>query len=201
MARNNSPKEGIDFEWVKGPGGSRMRKFFSRSEKEKREKAGGGPAKKSGSESTKRTTTKRKASSSDNSSSTPRPKSRPITPRPKARPGSDDKPLRPKSRPMRGRSRGAGGPRSDSERAEAEVSRTGERPFGPSRENMSKRRAYDRLEDEGVTMGSYKDKKEKGDEDRGPTKRRRAPTRHPRSFNKGGLVSNCGASMKPKRSR
>ena len=100
---------------------------------------------------------------------------------------------------MRGRSYGAGGPRSPQERADAEATRTGERPLGVSREKMRQRRAYDRMKEEGVTMGSDEGKKE---EDRGPTKRRQAPTRHPRSFNKGGMVkANCGASMPPKRGR
>lgn len=194
MAKNDSPKAGVDFEWVKGPGGSRMRRFFKTAEKTKRKESGNTSAVSSGSSSKKKAPSRSKTPSGS-SGSTPRPKARPTkssdSPRSKYRADTYES-------PRRGRSQGPGGPSTDKERAEAEAAKTGERPLGVSSESRRKRRAYDRMKEEGITMGSASDKKE----DRGPTKRRPAPTRHPRSFNKGGSVkANCGASIPPKRAK
>lgn len=179
MARRDTPKEGIDFEWVKGPGGSKTRSFFSTAEKAKRKESGGSPVKSgSGETKAKRRPSKRGPETQTN----PRPKSRPSTAASPAPASSGG-----------GRSNaGPGGPSTAQERAEATVSKTKTRPLGMSRETMSQRRAYDRLNEEAPTTLLQSPSRAEGYGD----KRRKA--RH--GYNKGGVVkANCGASIPSKR--
>lgn len=183
MARNDGPKEGVDFEWVKGPGGAKTRSFFTMAEKNRRKAEGGGPTKKSGSGSTKKTE-RTKPQRSTGGGGKVRPKSRPSTPA-KASPTTSGG----------GRSNaGPGGPSTARERAEATVSKSKRRPIGIGRETVRQRRAYDRLNEEApqTLLRSPSNAESYGE------KRRKA--RH--GYSKGGMVkANCGASRPPKNMR
>jgi hypothetical protein len=191
-------EEGIDFEWRDSGHGYRTRHFFTSAEKQARTEVSAPEKPKASPRKTQQSSRKRRK---------PR-KEEPATPlqRPPRVTSSeftdeDAKLVRQVTEALDslerqpGRSRGAGGPSNFRERAEAQVAKTRKRPWGAAKETVRQRRAYDRLKEEG-TLGPERQRVSR------TPGRRTAPTRHPRSFNKGGLVkANCGASMKAKRGK
>lgn len=193
MPRAGRYKEGIDFEWRDSGHGYRTRHFFTSAEKQAR-KGVASPKKPSPKKGRKPSPRKQRRATEEPATPLQSP---PRIAESSIAAGDAELIREVREAIARTEGRGAGGPTTDRERYEAKVAKTRRRPFGMSKDASLSRWAYDRLEEEG-TLGPEGPRVPKVSS----RKRRKAPTRHPRSFNKGGLVkANCGASVKAKRGK